>query len=111
MVDCIEENYEYYLPQSIMSELNTSFEVKTKLSSETVSSSSPATEPSDTEDESLSHFWSKEYLLNALSLNRKTLLLQKKLMNDLTAKTSIWFSPTSKDTMRVLSVESTATTS
>ena len=28
MVDCIEENYEYYLPQSIMSELNTSFEVK-----------------------------------------------------------------------------------
>ena len=59
MVDCIEENYEYYLPQSIMSELNTSFEVKTKLSSETVSSSSPATEPSDTEDESLSHFWSK----------------------------------------------------
>ena len=65
MVDCIEENYENYLPQSIMSELNTSFEVKTKLSSETVSSSSPATEPSDTEDESLSHFWSKEYLLNA----------------------------------------------
>ena len=105
MVDCIEENYEYYLPQSIMSELNTSFEVKTKLSSETVSSSSPATEPSDTEDESLSYFWSKEYLLNALSLNRKTHLLQKKLM------TSIWFSPTSKDTMRVLSVESTATTS
>ena len=83
MVDCIEENYEYYLPQSIMSELNTSFEVKTKLSSETVSSSSPATEPSDTEHESLSHFWRKEYLLNALSLNRKTLLLQKKLMNDL----------------------------
>lgn len=86
MVDCIEENYEYCLPQSIMSELNTSFELKAKLSSNTVASSSPTTEPSDTEEESISHFSDKEYLLNALSMNRKTLLLQKKLMNDLNAK-------------------------
>ena len=84
MVDCIEENYENCLPESIMSELNNSFDVK--LSSETVDSSSPATEPSDTEEETYSHFIDKEYLLNALSLNKKTLLLQKKLMNDLSAK-------------------------
>ena len=86
MVDCIEENYENCLPESIMSELNNSFDVKVKLSSKTVDSSSPATEPSDTEEETFSHFLDKKYLLNALSLNKKTLLLQKKLMNDLSAK-------------------------
>ena len=86
MVDCIEENYEKCLPESIMSELNNSFDVKVKLSSETVDSSSPATEPSDIEEETYSHFIDKEYLLNALSLNKKTLFLQKKLMNDLSAK-------------------------
>lgn len=51
MIDCIEEeNYEYYLPQSILTVLNTSFEVKTKMSSDTVGSS-PTTEPSDTEED------------------------------------------------------------